>query len=64
MARSRNEKPQGWMMDLADKHGIDIETVQEFYLNLIPNRNIGTLKDRTIDFFDLYFEGIKEGTND
>jgi len=50
-----------WMIDLANKHNISVDTVQEFYLNLVPNRTIGTLKDRTESFFDLYFEGVQEG---
>ena len=59
----RSGKVRGWMMDVANKHDISIDTVFEFYMSLIPNRNIGTLRERTESFFDLYFKEVKEGNN-
>ena len=61
MAKSRRDSIKKWMIDLADKHDISVETVQGFYMSLTPNKYLGTLKDRTIAFFDLYFEGVQEG---
>ena len=54
-------KIKQWMIDLADKHDISVETVRDFYLGLTPNKAIGTFQHRTESFFDLYFDGIKEG---
>lgn len=51
---------QGWMVDLANKHHISVETVQEFYSNLIYDRSKGPLKERTKDFFDLYYEEARK----
>lgn len=51
---------QGWMVDLANKHHISVETVQEFYSNPVYNKNRGPLKERTKDFFDLYFEEVRK----
>ena len=51
---------QGWMVDLANKHRISVDTVQEFYSNLIYDRNKGPLKERTKDFFDLYYEEARK----
>ena len=61
MARLGKEKTAPWMIELADKHHISAETISEFYQNLVVNKNLGTLKDRTESFFDLYFEGVQEG---
>lgn len=54
---------QGWMVDLANKHHISVETVQEFYMNLVYDRNKGPLKERTKDFFDLYYEEARKDCN-
>lgn len=51
---------QQWMVDLAEKHHISVETVQEFYLNLVYDRSRGPLKERTKDFFDLYYEEARK----
>ena len=61
MAKLGRGPTKQWMIDLADKHDISVETVEEFYHSLIPNRNIGTFRKRTESFFDLYFEEVKEG---
>lgn len=51
---------QGWMVDLANKHHISVDTVQEFYSNLVYDRNKGPLKERTKNFFDLYYEEARK----
>lgn len=58
MAKLRREKTAQWMIDLADKYHISLDTVEEFYQTLKPNRGLGTLRQRTESFFDLYFEGV------
>ena len=47
-----------WMQKLADKHNIDVETVRNFYesIEYIPHH--GSLRKRTEEFFDLYFEEV------
>ena len=46
------------MLILAEKHNIDVETVRNFYesIEYIPHH--GSLRKRTEEFFDLYFEGV------
>lgn len=61
MVKTRDKSIQKWIIDLANKHGISVETVYEFYMNLKYDHNKPPLKKRTIEFFDLYFEGIREG---
>lgn len=63
MAKLKKGTTRPWMIELAEKHNIEVETVQHFYesLEYIPHH--GSLRQRTIDFFDLYFQGIKEGVN-
>lgn len=61
MARSRRGKIQPWMTNVASKHNISEETVHEFYKNLEPNKYLGTLRERTESFFDLYFEEVNRG---
>ena len=51
---------KGWMIDLANKHHISVDTVQEFYSNLVYDRNKGKLKERTEDFFNLYYEEARK----
>lgn len=47
-----------WMQNLADKHGIDAETVFEFYKSITyDTRRRQRKRERTEEFFDLYFEG-------
>ena len=57
----RNGPMKQWMIDVANKHNISAETVQEFYINLEVNKNLGTLRERTESFFDLYFEEVNHG---
>lgn len=57
----RNGPIKQWMIDIANKHDISAETVQEFYRNLEVNRHLGTLRERTESFFDLYFEEVNHG---
>lgn len=56
------ENPAKWMVELAEKYEIDPETVLGFYntVNYDYSRQM-TKRQRTIEFFDLYFEGVKEG---
>lgn len=51
---------QGWMADLANKHHISVGTVQEFYSNLVYDRSKEPLKERTKNFFDLYYEEARK----
>lgn len=62
MARSKKENEIPWMEDLARKHGISLETVQGFF-NSVNGRGtcFKNKRQRTESFFDLYFEGVKEG---
>ena len=57
----RNGQIKQWMIDVANKHKISAEMVQEFYQNLEVNKNLGTLRERTESFFDLYFEEVNHG---
>lgn len=57
----RNVTIKQWMIDLANKHGISVETVQEFYQDLEVNKSLGALRERTESFFDLYFEEVNHG---
>ena len=57
----KSELMKQWMIDRANKHDISAETVQEFYRNLEVNRHLGTLRERTESFFDLYFEEVNHG---
>lgn len=53
---------QNWMRDLAKKHDITVDTVFEVYRSLTQSgKHLGTLRQRIESFFDLYFEGVKEG---
>lgn len=69
MARLNTENDQKWMQNLAEKHGIDVETVRGFYETTHNSRSDRiftggsqlTKRQRTESFFDLYFEGVKEG---
>ena len=61
MAKLGRETVRQWMIDLANKHDISVETVQGFYQSLEANRNLGPLRNRTESFFDLYFEGVHNG---
>lgn len=47
------------MKDLADRYGISVETVEEFYYSLDFEKYGYTRKRRTEEFFDLYFEEVK-----
>ena len=50
-----------WMWTLADKHGIAVETVFEFYKSITYDMTRRRRKrTRTEEFFDLYFEGRNE----
>lgn len=40
------------MSNLAEEYGIDVDTVLNFYNSITHHR-----KERTINFFKLYFEG-------
>lgn len=50
------------MEDLARKHGVSLETIEGFY-DSIDGRGtyFKSKRQRTESFFDLYFEGVKEG---
>lgn len=62
MARSKKENEIPWMEKLADKHGISLETVQGFYDSITyDHARKQTKRQRTEEFFELYFEGVKEG---
>ncbi len=45
------------MEALARKYEIDVETVESIYNSLDGKDK----HRRTVEFFDLYFEGVKEG---
>lgn len=54
-------KPLPWMNDLANKYGIDTETVLSFYKTITYDHHRKMKKRaRTEEFFDLYFEGRNE----
>lgn len=57
----KSESIKQWMIEIANKHNISVETVQEFYKNLEVDKNLGTLRERTESFFDLYFEEVNHG---
>ena len=59
MAKLKEGTVSPWMIELAEKHHIETETVQKFYesIDYIPHK--GSLRKRTEDFFDLYFEGVQ-----
>ena len=62
MGRLKKEKELPWMEDLARKHGISLETVQGFYFSINGRGTcFRNMRERTESFFDLYFEGVKEG---
>jgi hypothetical protein len=63
MGKSRKEKDQQWMQDLAEKYGIEVDTVEGIHNTFKPAFTRGCQKSRrrTEEFFKLYFEGIKEG---
>lgn len=64
MAESKNAI-QSWMVELADKHGISVDAVVEFYYATTYDRSLHrTRRKRTEDFFDLYFEGVKENEDE
>ena len=50
------------MASLAKKHGVSPETVEGFY-DSIDGRGpyFQSKRQRTESFFELYFEGVKEG---
>ena len=54
-------EPTDWMIDLANRYGIEAETVLAFFNSIIydPNMRI-TKRKRTEEFFELYFEGKEE----
>lgn len=58
MAKLKEGTTRPWMLALAEKHNIDVETVQKFYesIDYIPHH--GSCQKRTEEFFDLYFEGV------
>ena len=62
MARLKRDNVQEWMTDLANRHHITVDTVFEVYRGLSQSgKYLGTKRQRTESFFDLYFEGVKEG---
>ena len=62
MARSKKENEIPWMEKLADKYGISLDTVLGFYNSITYDhaRRV-TKRQRTEEFFELYFKGVKEG---
>ncbi len=62
MARSKKENELPWMSQLADKYGISLDTILGFYDSITYDyvRRV-TKRQRTEEFFELYFEGVKEG---
>ena len=50
------------MQSLAEKHGVSVDTVQGVY-DATDGRGtyFKSKKQRIESFFDLYFEGVKEG---
>ena len=54
-----------WAETIANKYGIFPSTVIHIYKNLVGkmyrNEEYINRKQRTEEFFELYFEGIKEG---
>lgn len=65
MARSKKENEIPWMEKLADKYGISLDTVLGFYDSITYDhydhaRRV-TKRQRTEEFFELYFEGVKGG---
>lgn len=54
--------PTKWMEDIAEKYGIEADTVLAFFNSFNYNHaRRQTKRQRTEEFFDLYFEGVKEG---
>lgn len=63
MAKSKKEKDQSWMENLANKYEIGLDTVLGFYNSIDYRDRIHKMnkRQRTESFFELYFEGVKEG---
>ena len=61
MARSKPEMALPWMIDLANKYEVSPEVVLDFFNSISYDsvRQI-TKRKRTEEFFELYFEGVKE----
>lgn len=57
MSKLKHNNPPEWVIRLAAKHGIDVDTVISFYNSITAEHNRPTKAKRTIDFFDMYFEG-------
>lgn len=62
MGRIKRGLVQPWMIKLAEKHNIDPETVRDYHDSLKPIPHI-SIRTRTEEFFDLYFEGRNESGN-
>ena len=58
----RLKAPTKWMEDLAEKYGLEADTVLAFFNSFNYNyARKQTKRQRTEEFFELYFEGVKEG---
>lgn len=61
----KKEEEREWAEKIADKYGIFPSTVLHIYKNLVGkiyrDEEYINRKQRTEEFFELYFEGIKEG---
>ena len=51
---------EDWMRDVAEKHEVDVETVACFYFNIVNKREGMTRRQQTEEFFDLYFEELRD----
>lgn len=50
------------MQNLAEKHGVSVETIQGVYDTMNGRGTYFKSKRQRVEsFFELYFEGIKEG---
>ncbi len=55
------KEPAYWMITLANKYGIESDTVLGFFNSIHYDRiNRRTKRKRTEEFFELYFEGVKD----
>ena len=57
--RLRKENDRIWIRAMARKYGIDDETVEGIYASLTGKER----HRRTVEFFDLYFEGRNNNGN-
>ena len=59
LERLKQENDRIWIQAMARKYGIDDETVEGIYTSLTGKERY----QRTVEFFDLYFEGRNNHAN-